>query len=277
MRLVEDDYTGPRAARLGCPAPDVLFALNGDALPDDIRHAAASHVARCAACRALIADLDAIEIDVPVGLDGRVLGRRSTARTAWWKGALLPLAAVLVAAVGLGVWLRTAAPEVDRTAQGGASKAPADQVPAVKAGQWAVKKPALLLPLATAIVVRGEEAATGHALAEALAPYRRDDYRAAERLLNDVVARYPMSADGWFYLGATRLLHGNAAGAREALDQARVLGVTDRQDELEWLLATAEARTGAVDQARGRLVALCDGRGAFKAPACDARASLKAE
>ena len=31
MRLVEDDYTGPRAVTLGCPSPDVLMALNGDA------------------------------------------------------------------------------------------------------------------------------------------------------------------------------------------------------------------------------------------------------
>ena len=40
MRLVEDDYTGPRATTLGCPSPDVLMALSGDALPEELRQPA---------------------------------------------------------------------------------------------------------------------------------------------------------------------------------------------------------------------------------------------
>ena len=41
-----------------------------------------------------------------------------------------------------------------------------------------------------------------------------------------------------------------------------------------WLLAAAEARLGAIDQARARLTALCDGSGDFKTAACNARTSL---
>ena len=66
-----------------------------------------------------------------------------------------------------------------------------------------------------------------------------------------------------------------AAGAREALDRARALGVADRADEVEWLLATAEARIGRLDEARARLTALCDSSGAFKTPACEAKATLR--
>ena len=113
-----------------------------------------------------------------------------------------------------------------------------------------MKKPALLLPLATALVVRGEAEEASRALGAALAPYRTDDYVAAERLLEAVVQKYPASADAWFYLGSTRLLDGDPAGAREALAEARARGVGDRDDEATWLLATAEARLGELDAAR---------------------------
>ncbi len=106
-------------------------------------------------------------------------------------------------------------------------------------------------------------------------PYRTDDYVAAERLLERVVAEHPASADAWFYLGSTRLLDGDPAGAREALDRARTLGVADRADEVEWLLATAEARIGRLDEARARLTTLCDSSSAFKTPACEAKATLR--
>ena len=272
MRLVEDDYTGPRAVTLGCPSPDVLMALSGEALPDELRHSAEAHVASCAACHALVADLAAIDVEVPASLDTRVLGRQSTGGAAW-RTPMLAIAAVLVAAVALGVIYRngqTPAPE------GGVASGPAPAPLAAvrQAGTWDVKKPALLLPLATALVVRGEAEEASRALGAALAPYRTDDYVAAERLLEAMVQKYPASADAWFYLGSTRLLDGDPAGAREALTEARARGVGDRDDEAAWLLATAEARTGELDQARTRLTTLCDGSGAFKTAACNARETL---
>jgi hypothetical protein len=269
MRLVDDRhaYTGPRAATLGCPPPDVLVALGGDALPEAIRRDAEAHVARCAACRALLADLDALDLDVPAALDQRVIGTAGQG-AAWWKGALLPMAAVLVAAVALGLYFGRGQAPVDSVAR----TVPAPEAP--RAGAWPVAKPALLLPLATAIVVRGEEEAAGRALAAALAPYRTDDYVEAERQLEAVVAQYPASADAWFYLGATRLLDGDPAGAADALTEARTRGVGGRDDEAAWLLATAEARLGRIDQARARLTTLCDGSGPFKTAACSAAETL---
>ena len=112
-----------------------------------------------------------------------------------------------------------------------------------------------------------------------MAPYRENgkpkDWDEAERRLEDVVSRFPASADAWFYLGATRLLDGDAAGAREALAQAHAIGVVDRADETTWLLATAEARVGAVDEARPKLRSVCDGSGEFKSAACSALDSLR--
>ena len=273
MRLVEDDYTGPRAVTLGCPSPDVLMALSGDALPDELRHSAEAHIASCAACRALVADLTAIDVEVPESLDTRVLGRQSTAGSAW-RTPMLAIAAVLVTAVALGVIYRNS--QTTPAPGGSVASGPAPAPPAAvrQAGTWDVKKPALLLPLATALVVRGEAEEASRALGAALAPYRTDDYVAAERLLEAVVQKYPASADAWFYLGSTRLLDGDPAGAREALTEARTRGVGDRDDEAAWLLATAEARTGELDQARTRLTTLCDGSGAFKTAACNARDTL---
>lgn len=267
MRLVEqDDYTGPRAAALGCPPPDVLLALAGDALPDEIRTPAEAHVARCGACRALLADLTVLDVETPASLDARVLARASTLRG--WGGILLPLAAVLVAAVGVGLYYQAR--------QRGPAPVVAEGAPPVDpAPSWEVRKPALLLPLATVVVMRGERADAAAALAEALAPYRTDDYVEAERRLEDVVSRFPASADAWFYLGATRLLDGDAAGAREALAEAHAIGVVDRADETTWLLATAEARVGAVGEARPKLQSLCDGSGEFKSAACSALDSLR--
>lgn len=275
MKLVEDDYTGPRAATLGCPSPDVLVALSGDALPDHLRQPAHAHVASCAACRALVADLGQLDLDVPASLDARVL-LKAGGGGARWRTPLLALAAVLVAAVAVGlVYRNSQTPVAGTVAHVEPAPAPAAVAPP-PAGAWAVTKPALLLPLATALVVRGEEAQASQALGAALAPYRTDDYVTAERLLAQVVQKYPSSADAWFYLGSTRLLDGDPAGARDALTEARARGVGDRDDEAAWLLATAEARLGQRDQARARLTTLCDGRGAFKTAACNARESLKA-
>lgn len=274
MKLVEDDYTGPRAAALGCPSPDVWIALSGDALPDELRLAAEAHRAMCPACRALAADLAAIDVDAPASLDARVLaGQR--AGGASWRAPLLSMAAILVAAVATGLvyWNNRQAPSGAMAAVQ-ASPTPAAPV-APKAGRWEIRKPALLLPLATAVVLRGDQAEASRALGVALAPYRSDDYVAAERLLEEVVRKYPASADAWFYLGSSRLLDGDAAGAREALTEARARGLGDRDDEGAWLLATAEARTGQIDQARSHLTALCAANGAFKASACAAKATLQ--
>jgi TolA-binding protein len=271
MRLVEDDYTGPRAATLGCPSPDVLMALSGDALPEELRRTAEAHVASCAACRALVADLAAIEIEVPESLDTRVLGQKSAAGGSAWRTPMLAMAAAVVAAVALGVVYRNG----QTTPATSVASAPTPTAPAApQVGTWEVKKPALLLPLATALVVRGEAEEASRALGAVLAPYRSDDYVAAERLLEEVVQKYPASADAWFYLGSTRLLDGDPAGAREALTEARARGVGDRDDEAAWLLATAEARTGDIDAAKTKLAALCADKGPFRDAACSAKGSL---
>jgi hypothetical protein len=59
------------------------------------------------------------------------------------------------------------------------------------------------------------------------------------------------------------------------LDKARVLSAAERHPEVEWLAATAEARTGAIEPARVRLVALCAAPSQLQVRACAAKESLK--
>ncbi len=117
--------------------------------------------------------------------------------------------------------------------------------------------------------MRGSDPAAA-ALTTALEPYRKGDYTAAATSLAAFTATHPDSADGWFYLGASRLLTDADADARTALEKAASLGAGASHPELEWLRATAEARTGATDSAKTRLTALCDASGPLKDRACEA-------
>ena len=258
---------GPNARQRGCPPPDHLMALAGDAVPDDLRREVSAHLARCAACQALAADLARLDESAPpASLDARVIAA-SGVRGRW---AVL-VAAVVLAAIGLSAWWRVHGPQdmaVDRveTSTGGAPAAPAAPAPAPR---WVVEPPALVLPAASVLVMRGSDPAAA-ALATALEPYRKGDYAAAATSLAAFAATHPDSADGWFYLGASRLLTDADAEARTALEKAASLGAGASHPELEWLRATADARTGATESAKTRLAALCDASGPLREHACEA-------
>jgi hypothetical protein len=259
---------GPNARQRGCPPPEHLMALAGDAVPDDLRREVSAHLARCAACQALAADLARLDGSAaPPSLDARVIAA-SGVRGRW---AVL-VAAVVLAAIGLSAWWRVhRSQEIVMDGQELAlieseRAAPAPPLPAAR---WAVEPPALVLPAATVLVMRGSDPAAA-ALATALEPYRKRDYAAAATSLAAFTAAHPDSADGWFYLGASRLLIDADAEARTALEKAASLGAGASHPELPWLRATAEARTGATDSAKTRLTALCDASGPLKNRACEA-------
>ncbi len=261
----------PDARDRGCPAPEDLAALGGDAMPADVRGHVQAHVDRCPACRALVADLALLEVEAPASLDERVgVWTPTMARFDW----LLPLAAALIAGLGLATWLRGPPPRgggVPRNAPS-ASNAPAPSAPR---GVWQIEKPAIELPLSAAIVMRGEQQVEELDFTVALEPYRRDDFQRAVVRLAEFVRRAPNSGEGWFYLGASRLLAGDPRGARAALETARIRIAPARRDELNWLLATAEARSGEVATAMKRLDALCGGTSALRDRACSAVSTLR--
>ena len=111
-------------------------------------------------------------------------------------------------------------------------------------------------------------------LMNAVAPYRAGDYAEASRRLDAFTRAHPKVSDGWFYLGASRLLSGEPQSARPAFAEAARLTPGARRDETAWLDATAAARSGAIVDAKKTLSALCDQPGPFKARACDALNTL---
>lgn len=263
---------GPGARVRGCPPPEHIAALAGDALPADLRQSIESHVARCAACRALAADLALLaDVDAPGSLDARV-HPVAQSRGRW---ALLA-AAALLAAIGLSTLWRVRSPEplVQSAALAAPQPAPPSTIPAPPLGSWTVEKPPIELPVATAIVMRGADPSGAAALPAALEPYQRDDFAGAAARLTEFTTAHPGSPDGWFYLGASRLLAGDASGARLALEKSAALGAGFQHPQLAWLLATADARTGALYSARTRLDALCAVSSALRSRACDARKTL---
>ncbi len=262
---------GPNARQRGCPPPEQLMALAGDAVPDDLRRDVSAHMARCAACQALEADLARLDESAPpASLDARVIAA-SGVRGRW---AVL-VAAVVLAAIGLSAWWRVHGPQpqVAYRVETSTAAPPAPVAPP-PAPRWVIEPPALVLPAATVLVMRGSDPAAA-ALTTSLEPYRQGDYTAAATSLAAFTATHPDSADGWFYLGASRLLTDADAEARTALEKAAALGAGASHPELEWLRATADARTGATDSAKTRLAALCDASGPLKDRACGALKTLR--
>jgi len=263
-------HVAPNARQRGCPPPEHLVALGGDALPADLRRDVSAHLTRCAACQALAPDLARLDESAPpASLHTRVIAAASV-RGRW---AVL-VAAVVLAGIGLSAWWRVHAPQAAVAGRVATSAAaPAAPLAPKPAPRWAVEPPALVLPAATVLVMRGSDPAAAP-LATALEPYRKGDYTAAATSLAALTAAHPDSTDGWFYLGASQLLIDADADARTALEKAASLGAGASHPELEWLRATADARMGATDSAKTRLTALCHASGPLKDRACAALRSI---
>jgi hypothetical protein len=106
--------------------------------------------------------------------------------------------------------------------------------------------------------------------------YQRNDYSTAAREFSVLQSRYPVSIEVSFYLGVSRLLLGDAAGAIAALEQAERLGDSAFNDDVAWYRALAEHRAGRAGDAEARLDALCRQAGPRAAMACAAVERLRA-
>ncbi len=93
------------------------------------------------------------------------------------------------------------------------------------------------------------------AFGAAIVPYRAGRYSDAAAALDDVARRHPDVPEGWFYLGAARLLAGDAVGAMAPLERARASTVLAA--EARWLGAVALERAGRGPEADAALAAMC--------------------
>jgi hypothetical protein len=269
-----------RAARAGCPSPDLLVARSTGALEPAFQSSVDAHLGSCDACRRLAADIDALHLAaaepaVEQRVRTRVFVRPSRRR---W---LLPLvaAAVLmsVVAVGWRVWpgAAPAAPDVAREATVSPEARPAAGSTPVVA-LWEVAPALVRVPLSSLGPTRGGESATeGAGLIDALGPYQGGDYARAIERLSEWVRVSPKSGEGHFYLGVSQLLTGDPRGAEASLSKAHELLPASRRREVDWYRAAAEQRSGGVSAARARLRALCAEAGAYRTEACEAGSVLR--
>ncbi len=288
---LQRQYAGLARATSGShPSEDDWVRFADGALDEVSRVRLADHVTACAACA------DVFRVVVHVREGAPALGamtsssgpdRASTAARAWYG---LALAATLVLAIaGVARWQARAgapaAPSQVASSSPEPSAAPATapfapSAPDVAAGprSWAALSvaPAITLPASFALVVRGASApadAFMTAFGAALVPYREGRYSDAAAALDGVTRRHPDVAEGWFYLGASRLLAGDAVAALAPLERARASTVVAA--EARWLEAIALERAGRGADADAALTAMCASDAGNRARACAAAAVMR--
>ncbi len=272
-----------REARAGCPPPDLVMAHASEALPDEVRERLSEHLRGCDACRRLAADADAVELEVPPGVEARVLARVQAPRR-FPPGTLWVLAASVLLVCGLaamrrlhpGGAVRTTAGRTLETPQMPAA-VPAAAAPVRQAARWQISAATVRVPLSSLAVSRGAdaEAARGRRLVAALAPYEKADYPAAISALEAFVKEFPDAADAVLYLGVSYLMADRPEAALAPLAQAADLRSGRGRREVDWYLAAAEQRTGRTAEAAARLEGLCRAPGAYQQSACAAAATLR--
>jgi hypothetical protein len=263
------------AGRVDCPDPALLTAAEDGLLDRSVTARVQAHVAACATCRQLAADLARIyEEDAGDGAVERIEARvRSTATwrppTVWIAaGAGLAAAAAIIFAL-----LRpTAVVTPDQTTTPVATIADA-KATAFRPDRPKVTPPDVNLTLRSDTTTRVSLATQ---IGDALDLLDAGDVRGAIARLDPIAASNPRSRDAQLALGAALLHDRRPADAMRALDAARAaLSAGARDDEIDWFLAIALAQTGARDRARVLLDPLCRREGGRRTDACAGLMELK--
>jgi hypothetical protein len=238
-----------------CPPADRLWAgARGELASADVE-AIAVHMADCGACAEAWRVARDFGGSVALPAPARVFP--------WWLAA----AAVLVIAAGSVLYYsRDARSTTDPT------QTAALVVDSVPPFAVAVDKAPIRVSSRYALTWRGPNDGRQFlaALNQALAPYVRGEYAAAATELAQLAAAYPDTEEPQFYLGVSRLLAGDAAGAILPLERAYALGEPSQRDDSQWYLAAAYERANRPDEARAQAQAVCDAKGSRSAAACGA-------
>lgn len=237
------------------PDEDAWVALQSGMLSQPARRAVADHVASCASCAVVYRAISLLTAEAQQG------GLRPPIVRNTWLGAsrnILLMAGMLVAAVGLVVWIGTR------------SEGPPAQNLAPRPWALVLTAPAVQLPARYVVPAQGadEDRRFVRAFGDAIAPYRAGDYANAAVALDAVAARFPDIAEAAFYLGVSRLLAGDAQGARTPLANAARAG--EMRDAARWFGAAAAEQAGRPRDADAALDTLCKGTSEYRDAACAA-------
>jgi hypothetical protein len=262
-----------RARAAQCPAPRVVSAYRAGTLPPMLRQRVQHHIDHCAMCQMLDAAIDDTREELTREEHDRIAHgvRQQIARSKpprrQWVGAAA--AAVVVAAVGTGMWQFRSPATVQRI------------LPIEKA-------PVRLPSSETELVWRGEANVTVAELSFALEPYRANDFASASDRLRELTTRFPADPRLQFYFGVTRLLtaesirnssaRGTYAEAVAALEIADARAAADLElaREATWYLALAYERLGDDQRAAEKLRELCRSPGPGAERACAAESKFAA-
>jgi hypothetical protein len=259
------------------PPMDLLRAGHHDALPPELQADATDYLSNSAWSRALVEGLDDAEIALQPEDQDRLLARinkdaGAEERPAGWRWLRPALAMSAIAVLCLAVWTSRdmfrppAAPSSTPPREVTVTPSP----PPVRQVQLPIDKPEITLS-AAALTWRG--AAPDNPLLAELKPavdaFREGDYARADREFGALEPRYPSAIEVFYYGGVSRLLHGDAARAIDALQKAAPLADETFAPEVEWYRALAEQRAGHAADARTRFDALCRGTSHRAGRACE--------
>lgn len=262
--------------RSGCVPIEMLRAARAAALPEDAHAKVATHLASCAFCRQLDADLEAADLPDMTLIEGeRIFARVQNpasaekaqgARVGWrfsWRPAVatLAFAAVALLVVQVANRLGPLAPT-----QGPAVAGPPRPVASV----FDLQKPPVKLSV-NVLTLRGAAGKKQEYLkdlAPALDAYRADDYALAAKRFGALTAKYPRATEVLLYLGVSRLFLKDHSGAVEVLRVARQSTDHSLSPDIAWYYALALQRLGRFEDVRSVLVPLCAGKSEYAARAC---------
>jgi hypothetical protein len=246
-------------------------AMAAGALDDERRAAAFDHVTVCGRCAGIWRELLSLQADAQAqGLIPPVMTPR---QTRWIRSPLVGLAIAASMAVVIGVVVMR---PPQKPAPAGTQSAPAPPVPAgsgAASAAFAVTKAEIHVLPEDALSPRGAEPKVEPAveqLAEALAPYRRDEYAAAAGQLAALSARFPQSGRTALYLGVSLLMLDRPAEALSPLQTASAAPQARIAADGRWYHAVALARSGRLEEARRQASELCAAGGANAERACAA-------
>ena len=227
------------------PGEASLVAFYRGGLSETEEDAIREHLAGCSACVALARDARSF-VEAMHDSTGTVMPMPRAKR---W----LALAAVLAAAaIGL-IWIAKSRP---------AAPLPAAAVSQSAARSWE-KIPIAAAPYAPApedeLLYRSDAPADASNFAEAMAPYLRGDYVAAEAALGRFLQAHPRDARGSFYRGVSLLL---LHRPEQAVPLLRAAATAERPFEgARWYLALAQLLSGDEAAALRELDAVAAGGG----------------
>ncbi len=259
------------------PSIELLRAARAGVLPEDAQHRVSQHLDRSAWNQALVDGMS----DDPSGLtadeQSRLLRRvqLESARDArpeqprkwlWlWQPAFAAAAVVVIAAT---VWFLRGRDAAPVSPQDPEAQVAVDAPPPVVLPVLPLDEPVIKVS-AAALTFRG--ASDNQLLADlkpAFDAIRADDYRAAAGEFSRLATHYPTSVEVAYYDGVARLFIDDPNGAIASLARAEQIGDSSFATDIAWYQAVALERAGRRDEARARLRALCDQKGARSAEAC---------